>query len=258
MEWARRAIPWETLEEDVAEGKISQQDRLRVGESWLHRMKQEHLAVGAFASLALELAREGCDPRVLELVTRASSDEVRHAEICRRYAACLLGGDAVAPRLRGLKPLPRQASTSPADETLLHVVEMCCLSETLTGVYFTEMLARTDHPTTRATVEALLEDEVDHGRVGWTYLAERARTGTARIVEQRLGEMIARSFGHFLKPAEPRSTKTEAAQERIGLLSANSVADLYQQAFSTIILPGFEELGFDVADAQETVARLRR
>ena len=55
---------------------------------------------------------------------------------------------------------------SPRDRVLLHVVEMCCMSETLTGVYFTEMLARTTDVVAREAIESLLEDEIDHGRVG--------------------------------------------------------------------------------------------
>src|SRR4051812_10542422 len=80
---ARRRVPWELLE---AEG-LDARARARVGASWLGRMKQEHLAVGAFALLAHELAADGCDPVVLALITRAATDEVRHAEICRRLAA---------------------------------------------------------------------------------------------------------------------------------------------------------------------------
>jgi hypothetical protein len=52
---------------------------------------------------------------------------------------------------------------------------MCCLSETITGVYFTEMVGRATQPTARAALESSLEDEIDHGRIG---CAARATLGT--------------------------------------------------------------------------------
>ena len=89
---------------------------------------------------------------------------VRHADTCRRLAAALLGANEVAGRLRGVPRVPMHREAPPADRVLLHVVEMCCLSETLTGVYLTEMLGRTSDATVRTLIESLLEDEIDHGR----------------------------------------------------------------------------------------------
>ena len=39
----------------------------------------------------------------------------------------------------------------------------------------TEHFARTTDRVAREAIESLLEDEIDHGRVGWAYLAERVR-----------------------------------------------------------------------------------
>src|SRR5437773_2319643 len=165
---ARRKIPWDDL---AAIESLDPARRAKIGASWRERMKQEHLAVGAFARITLELAEVGSEPVVLSLVARAASDEVRHAEVCRRLAAGMLGGDNVPRRLRGVPRVPAHASASVAECALLHVVEMCCLSETFTGVYLTEMLARATNGAARGALESLLEDEIDHGRAGWAHLA---------------------------------------------------------------------------------------
>src|SRR5262249_10988206 len=153
-----RAIAWDAL--DAAQ--IDAEDRRMVGERWKARQIQEHLAVGAFAQLAWEVAAHGCEPVVLSLIARAASDAVRHADICRRTAAVFLGEGAVPARLHGVPRVPGHPGATPADRALYHVVEMCCLNETLTGVYLTESLAEAVHPTMRAVLESLLEDEIDH------------------------------------------------------------------------------------------------
>jgi hypothetical protein len=249
---ARRAIAWEKL--DAA--ALGESGRQIVGASWLERMRQEHLAVGAFSLLARELADEGCDPVVLSLVTRAASDEVRHAEICRLFAVALLGADRVPARLRGLPRVPMHSGATPADRVLCHVVEMCCLSETLTGVYFTEMLARTTDGVARDAVESLLEDEIDHGRVGWAYLASRAREGALGALSEALPAMMKRTFGPVL--ASPRAaSRDDPALEVCAYLGPAAAAEVYRRALRDVILPGFELLGVDLRPTRALVDELR-
>ncbi len=213
-------------------------------------MKQEHLAVGAFALLAQELAEQGCDRVVLSLVTRASSDEVRHAEICRRFAVALLGEEAVPTRVRGLPKVPMHEGATSADRTLWHVVEMCCLSETLTGVFLTEMLAHTTDPVARQAIESLLEDEIDHGRLGWAYLAERAHHKRTRGLSLALVPMLERTFAAVFDGAR-RSKPDDSRLESCGYLGAHAAAAVYARALGDVILPGFETLGVDVQSARK-------
>jgi len=247
---ARRSIAWSALAGEA----LGDEGRRTVGGTWLERMRQEHLAVGAFALLARELAAEGCEPIVLALVTRASCDEVRHAEICRRFAVELLGADAVPASFRGLPKVPMHAGSPPADRVLLHVVEMCCLSETLTGVYFTEMLARTTDPVAREAIESLLEDEIDHGRVGWAYVAGRARDGALHGLAEALPAMLDRTFRGMLGARRPATGGNDDARlETCGYLGARAGADVYRRTLRDVILPGFEQLGVELGPARARV-----
>jgi len=253
---ARRAIAWDDLDAEA----LGPEGRRAVGATWRERMRQEHLAVGAFALLARELAEQGCDPVVLSLVTRAACDEVRHAEICRRFAVRLLGDGAVPARFKGLPKVPAHAGASAADRALLHVVEMCCLSETLTGVYFTEMLARTTDPVAREAIESLLEDEIDHGRVGWAYLAERARERSAGALASALPAMLDRTFRAVLgAPLGRRGARgdDDAALEACAHLGPRAAADVYARALRDVILPGFEQLGVDLAPSRALLRERR-
>jgi hypothetical protein len=194
--------------------------------------------------LARELAEEGASPAVLSLVTRASSDEVRHAEICKRLVTVFLGEHRVPNGFRGLPRVPMYPVESASDRVLFHVTEMCCLSETLTCVFLSEMLARATHPVTRAAIESLLEDEVDHGRVGWAYLAERARKGTAGALADALAPMVERTFGPVLSAPRPTSEQ-DRKLETCGYLGSRTTYGIYANALRAVILPGFEKVGID-------------
>jgi hypothetical protein len=234
-------------------GRLGAADRQAVGATWRERRRQEHLAVGAFALLAQELAHVGCGEVELFLVARASADEVRHAEICRRFAIALMGEAEVPARVRGLPRVPRHEKVDANTRALLHVVEMCCLSETLTGVYLTEMLARATEPVARVAVKALLADEIDHGRVGWAYLATRARERTTEGLAEALPAMLERIFDVVISRARS-APEDEQEREAFGYLGARAAGTVYRQALAEVILPGFDMLGIDLTFARERIA----
>jgi hypothetical protein len=236
-------IAWEELTRDARKERPA----TVVAESWNHRSKQEHLAVGAFSMLAHELSDDGCEPIVLSLITRAANDEVRHTEICARMWFALRGEPFVPARFRGT------SAVTPAD-VLLHVVEHCCLSETFTTVAFTEMLARTTHPVAHAVVKSLLADEIDHGRVGWAYLAERARAGRIEGVTEALPEIVVRAVGAAMKPADMNPSDDDPAHERWGYLAPRTIAAIYRAALHDVVLPGFAKFGIDTRDALRALA----
>jgi hypothetical protein len=235
----RREIPWDAPIVPALDAEGSK----RVGEAWRSRMEQEHLAVGAFSRLALDLAEVGCDSVVLALVTRAAADEVRHADLCRRVAVRHLGEDAVPARLRGLAGFASRPGLASADDVLLRVVEMCCLSETFTGAYFTEMIERTGHPMARAAVESLLEDEIDHGRVGWAYLAQVKRDGGGAALDRALPELLVATVKPVFDEAVQYPEKDDPRLEAHAYLSTAAARTIYARTLGDVILPGFDALG---------------
>jgi hypothetical protein len=243
--------PWDSLDA----GAMPAQGRSVVGGTWRSRAQQEHLAVGAFALLAYELAADGCEPIVLDLVTRAANDELRHMKICRRVAIAMLGKDAVPAMWRGVPKVPRHAGLKPETRVLLHVVEMCCLSETITGVYFTEMLARTTDSVVRTAIESLLEDEIDHGRVGWAYLATRARAGRVDGLAEALPALLDRTVGRTLRDLAG-ALDDDASWSAFGWLGRSSGTATVRRALQEVILPGFETLGVGLASSTAPIAQM--
>jgi hypothetical protein len=249
---SERDIPWDALDAS----SLGAVGRELVGKSWRERAWQEHLAVGAFAILTTELAADGCDNAILERVARAASDEVRHARICQRMADALLGADATPARARGLPNVPRHAEAAPADRVLYHMVEMCCLSETITGVCFTEMLARATDRTAHATLESLLADEIDHGRVGWAYLAARQAEARLGDLPRELPKMLERVFRPlFAAPALPPEAD-DPALEAFGWLGPRALREQVTESLRDVIVPGFEKLGVDLGPSEAVLGEL--
>jgi hypothetical protein len=243
---SRREIPWG----EHGASSLDADGRAIVGRDWLARMKSEHLAVAAFSTIACELAEVGCEPIVLEMITRAAADEVRHTEMCKRLAECFLGPEVVPQRLRGVPKIPRHEAASMRDRALLHVVEMCCFNETFTGVYLGEMLERTTDVTARAAIESLLEDEIDHGRVGWAHLAACCRAGFgAATVEAALVPLMQRSIAPVID-GESRGNASDPRLEAHGWLSARDGARIYRKALADVVLPGLATVGVDVTAAR--------
>jgi hypothetical protein len=242
----RRDIPWDAPLDPVLDEAGSK----RVGAAWRARMEQEHLAVGAFSRLALDLAEVGCDSVVLALVTRAAADEVRHADVCRRMAARHLGDGAIPGRLRGLAGFATRAGATTQEDVLLHVVEMCCLSETFTGAYFTEMLERTTNPMARAAVESLLQDEIDHGRVGWAYLAQVKRDGGGALLDGALHELLLTTVKPVFDEATLYPEADDPRLEAHAYLSTAAARAIYAKTLADVVLPGFDALGVQTQEAR--------
>ena len=253
MGGARREVRWETLDASL----LDDEGRAKVGATWLARMQQEHLAVGAFALLTSELAAEGCNSTVLRLIARAPSDELRHADVCRKVASALLGEENVPRRLRGVPTVPEHAKLSTAERTLLHVVEMCCLSETFTGVYLTQMLARAREPAVRAALESLLEDEIDHGRVGWAYLASARRLRASEALSRELPDMIERTIGWVIDKARAHPEADDPKLEAFGYLGNDTGAELAARTITDVVLPGFAAVQVDLGPTRERIAERR-
>ncbi|NUO49042.1 MAG: ferritin-like domain-containing protein [Polyangiaceae bacterium] len=238
---SRREIPW-----DAELPPIDDRRRDKLVFAWTWRREQEHHAVAAFSRLAADAARFGCEPATLALLTRAATDEVHHADVCRRvvekhtgreHPTTLVGGPALAP-------------ASSAEDVLFAVVETCCISETMTGAYFTEMLETATHPLARAVVLSLLEDEIDHGRVGWAYLAAARRDGIAGGLAAALPRLLDRTVAEVFDDARKAPEGDDPLLDQHGYIGLTRGARIYKEALEKVVLPGFEALEIDTRAAR--------
>jgi hypothetical protein len=226
-------------ERDPALQALPDDSRSVLGAVWERRAASELRVGGAFATIARELLETGAEPAVLRLAARAVSDEVTHAEICRRLAAQLLDRDVEWPPPAAVE-VPAYAGTGAAHLPALHVVGMCCINETIATAFLEASLLRARTPLIRRALRALLRDEVDHARLGWAHLASHWVDGAARTEVQRwLAPMVRAQVEKCLRVPSPDGLAEHGAlgpdESRLAVLGA--VRDL--------VVPGLARAGLD-------------
>lgn len=168
----RGAVTGRPLPEHDAEiAALPRSLRATLASIWLSQAATEARVARSFGIIHRSLAQLDADPGLVALAARAVDDEHRHAALCEelagRYAGRVVGPHASLPHQR---PVHREA-TSPELRAALFVVGQCALNETFASAYLDAARREAKTPLARAALRALLEDEVDHARIGWAYLS---------------------------------------------------------------------------------------
>lgn len=144
-------------------------ERALLASLWQSRASSESSVRSVFDQLIAELTATGAHREVIALAQRAADDEARHAQICAELAAVYHGAPitlALSPSVR----LPDYGET-PRMRAALHVVNLCCISETIASAFVEACLAASEGEMLRDVHGRHLADEVRHARIGWAHLA---------------------------------------------------------------------------------------
>lgn len=222
--------------------------RAIIGHQWQERSSAELRVASMFAIIARELFETGADPVVQQIVARAVSDEVRHAEICRALARRYLARDVAWPP-PGPVPLPHHGPASEALRPTLHITAMCCINETLATAWLERSLADTTAPLARAAVRALLADDVDHARAGWAHLASphvsaRVRAQIAGWLPRLLEAAAALPWLRGAGPAAAHGVPSH------GVPSSATTRAVVMETLHEVVMVGLDRVGVDTASAR--------
>jgi hypothetical protein len=215
-------------------------ERERIGREWLRRADVELTAATLSAQIARGLLLDGATRDVLELAARAVEDEVRHAYLCHAVAERYLARKVDPPRSR---PIDEPVfGDCPAElNRLLGVVLHSCISETMATVCLSEGLERCVSPTAKAVTHQLLQDDLNHARLGWAHLASsfvgREKKGH---VSRALPTLLR--LGHDSWLCEERPPNDDPAH---GVLGMTGFMALTKTALVDVVLPGFDHVGVD-------------
>jgi hypothetical protein len=214
--------------------------RTLVGRVWCHRAASEMTAAVAFADLARDLFASPADPAVRFLAARAVTDEMTHADACRRLAARYLREDVPLPAPREFEPARFGDCSEPVNRTL-RVVLQCCISESLGSAMLGECFAHAERPAVRAVLKFLLTDEIDHGRIGYGYLA-------SPLVDDEHRAHVRRAIPTLLAVAReawyaPDAGFPESVPEGHGCLGRDDLRRVVEDAISNLVLPGLAAVG---------------
>jgi hypothetical protein len=242
----RRRIPWERFDRKLypdAALRLAADANLRLAEGEYH-------AVGLFGRITSGIAMAPAPFDLVAAATRISSDEIRHADYCTRFASLCLGEDvtlgvdraalaAAAPVLPGI------------DEADFLVAKYAATGETLAAALLLACRKRAKDPVARALFTSLLGDEVMHARVGWYYLAWRSPRWTMaerQVVADHLGEFVA-SIERALWFGRDAPKEARSAADALGVLDSETQREVVRQVMEEEIVPGLDALGLGASHA---------
>lgn len=212
-----------------------------LGAIWHERAGLELQVGAAFATVFRELVEAGADEVVLSLCSRAVADEVRHARLCLSLAERLLG-----------RPLPWPGGapcfvpTYPGFEGSLlaaaHVAALCGFNETIATVRLSATLGPTKSEATRLVLKQILEDEVDHARIGWAHLSSRHVSPAMRA---RLAPLLPALAEASLSGVLDENAAVPDDGDEDGLPSVATTRAVTLAAIDDVVIPGFDHVGVD-------------
>jgi hypothetical protein len=215
---------------------------------WQERGNSELKVSGGFTAVAAGVIEHGGAEEVTKITARAVRDEVRHAEIAVEMAARYADRDVLWPAAQPF-PVPALAPAGPRLRATLLVIAMCCINETLACGILEGQLEIATSPLTRAALQSVLVDEIDHARVGWAHLASPAVTPEmkAEIGAGWLPRLLLARLGELFAEDTPFPGEDQPAH---GILTRAARKKIIGTALVEVVCPGFERAGVDATQAR--------
>lgn len=237
--WNGRLTQKPLPDQDPSIDALSSAARQKLAGIWLSRAAMERRVADSFTVLTGALARRGAAPELVRLAERSIDDEYRHTELSRVVASRFAGHELpTPPRLELAVPQHRGASDELRDS--LHIVGQCVLNETTATAFLETCLAHSRGALARHALKELLSDEVDHGRIGWAYLAStsaetRRQIGCWLLPMAYLNLRLWRDES----PVDPDHLPELSAH---GAPPGELIHAALVDALDTLILPGLQQL----------------
>jgi len=249
--WGGRLTQKPLPEHDESIDALPPEVRKKLAGIWLSRAAMERRVADSFEVVARALARRSRDESLVRIARRAVDDEFRHAELSRQVASRFAGRELPSPALLALA-VPEHRGASPELRDTLHVVGQCVLNETTATAFLETCSAHATGKLARAALRELLSDEIDHGRVGWAYLATTS-VETRREVGRWLLPMAYLNL-RLWKEESPADPDHHPALSAHGAPPGETIHEALVDAMKTLILPGLRELQVPVAAVERWVA----
>jgi hypothetical protein len=249
--WGGRLTQRPLPDTDPSVEALSSREREQLAHIWLYRAATERRVADSFEVIAECLKRRRAPVPLVAIAARAVDDEYRHTELSRVVASRFAGRELSAPARLPLD-VPKHAGASPALRDTLVVVGQCVLNETTASAFLEACLDHARGSLARSALRELLSDEVEHGRLGWSYLAwlgesERAAVGPWLLPMAYLNLKLWRDE----TPDDPAHVAVLAEH---GAPPAAVIHEALVGALTSLIVPGLKELGMKTAPLEAWLA----
>lgn len=249
--WGGRLTQKPLPERDEAIEALAPELRTKLAGIWLSRAAMERRVADSFGVVAQALARRSPDKALVRLAERAVDDEYRHAELSRVVASRFAGRPLPSPALLALV-VPEHRGASPELRDTLHVVGQCVLNETTATAFLESCLSHATGGLARHALRELLSDEVDHGRVGWAYLATTS-SDTRRQLGRWLLPMAYLNL-RLWQEESPVDPEHHPALSAHGAPPGEVIHAALVDALETLIVPGLRALDVPVGPLERWIA----
>ncbi len=241
----QRAVP-----DDEALRALSVEVRGRLAANWLGQAATEARVAHSFSVIHESLSRLGAGRELVALAARAVDDEHRHAALAEEMAG-IYAGRVVGPhdRLPARRPA-HLAASSPALRDVLWVVGQCALNETFASAYLSAARRGAKSTLSRWALRELLEDEIDHSRIGWAFLRHLPSEMKRELSEWLLPLTVCnlREWRALVLPEDDI-----LAPHGVPPMEVARVA--IDEALVDLLLPGFVHVGLDTRALERWIAR---
>jgi hypothetical protein len=215
--------------------------RALIAQVWAVRHGVETGASLRFAALSQGMRAAGAPATLVELATRASADEVRHAAHCADILRSRQA-EVPPPETRLLFFGPRDLG--PKQRLTYEVVAQSCISETESMATLVTLLDAASDDHLKNVLQELARDEVQHARLGWAYLAWAKDRLDLSFLAAFLPAMATAATGEDLfQPGPPEAD--DPALLRSGVVPKRDRRRIYLETLDSVVIPGFEEFRID-------------
>lgn len=224
----------------------------RARRTWLERLHSEYRSAQILQRFAAEVQGAGDPFDAWVWATDLVTDELRHVELCRQACEAL----GTEPTL----PTPvEEALSEPflaapmAQRALNTALGMLAVSETLSVGFIRDLAERCDTPGIADVLRLTIEDEAEHGDLGWAYVeASLARfpkstlSAWRSLVSQVLAPHRQRATA-ALEGVAPEDRQLDRHPDNgwieLGLFSPARQALVFERTLDAELRPRLEALG---------------
>ncbi len=230
----------------VLDASVPAPVRDTVAAMWRYRERVEHEAAALFSALAVDLDTAG-HPALAHRARVAAEDERRHADRCRAIVdACGVDLPPLTPRVFDLGPVAdaagRAGAPDPGRRALYASVAIACITETLSCALLIAMRDAATFGPTRAAVDEIIKDEIEHSRIGWAHLATCAARADVSWLAAHVAAMRAAALTH-----DVGELPTADDLAGYGILPRSRVTTIVDATWRDVIVPGLARNGIHLA-----------
>lgn len=185
------AIPWD----QVDPGRYTEKQLLAGQLYWSRRGWSEYGAISESPALQVRYALEQREPDLSLYWAARTQEEVRHAEVCSRFARELgryydsPPAEELAAQAASLSTRDRVLDAGCSLESIL--AGLICVAETVVYDVFIQLIRAMTDPVAKQILRLILRDEIRHCEFGWQYLAHRVPSMSANAVDDCRNAMIS-------------------------------------------------------------------